>query len=163
MHNQQHSSSKWVRTKYILLYSIYMAGVVFLLRAVPLLFGYTGHNWADAFISIPAAGLAVASVMLFFKPQRSTSSKWSIDAVQQPTANALKAGGAVTVIMSVLGLLMYRTTFAPDALFAAASTLALCLGIWATLMTYLITNFMRNNPVLLDQGKDGRQFSEQIN
>lgn len=137
MTNQTKNSTNHERAWRILLLSITIAGTFFFLGAVPLIFGCQGE-WSGVLLqTLLTGGMAAITVWLIESAgSKSTPSWWSAGAVHQSATRALKLGALATAIVLIVTLMLPVCT--PGAAsFNVAITLALSLGAWCALVSYV--------------------------
>jgi hypothetical protein len=122
---------------------IYLTGAVFILQAVPLLFGGKG-SWLTLLLSMLIVGLIAAIVLRNYRLEPITRrSRWAEDSLRRPAINAFKVGVILTATLFILVLLGYPTNDLPEAArVSVASTIALAMGAWATLTTFINFKFV---------------------
>jgi hypothetical protein len=112
-----------------------MGGVLFMLGAVPLLYGGSG-NWFGAVLQASIGFFVAAATRWFLGPIPSKPSKHMVASARRPVVNALMGGVLVATVVLATEL-VFPMAVPAVAAFPAALTLALGLGAWAALMSYL--------------------------
>jgi hypothetical protein len=129
------SSSSSTRTWRVFVATTYITGVIFILEAIPLLF--RGHgDWSTVLLHVAIAvifGVGLVWILEPAIPRRPISS----NTIQKPVLSALKVGLIVTGAMFVLGFVMSALSSATGGGFFVSVTLALAMGTWATLISYV--------------------------
>jgi hypothetical protein len=136
MYTRSGSPDDNVRALRVLVVGIYLGGIVFILEAVPLLFGGKG-DWPTVLLHVAIASFVAMAAVWLLEPQLAKRYMTSSSTQYKPALNALKIGAIVTGIMFVLGFAMFASSWATGADFIESMTFALAMGTWSTLISYV--------------------------